>query len=424
MRLLRRATLLALIVSAAIAAIVSATATASANRAINARLAGTFTMKGRITVANNVYGEHVGQHVRRTWTFYPQCSRGPCKRVVLKRLRSKRHVLNTVTLNRQGPGVYSATKRFWIPLECDGRVAPAGGAVNERITVRITRTALVGGTRYATGISAAYHNPSRYQYTRCPGNIGHDGATYHGSLAVKTIAATPNAGYLILSAAGSIFHFGPATSHGDESAHLPFRRRAVSMAVDPATGGYWILNSNGSIASFDAPNSGSLAGKLHHTRAVAIAADPQKGYLILTSDGAVHAFGGAKWRGSDHRKLGHGVSAVSVAANAAGAYWILTSNGGVHGFGTPAKGSMRGKLAGHQAVEIAADPSGGYLILTSDGGVHPFGGAKWDGSDTGKLRRGVRAISLAVDQKSGGYWLLKSNGGVDAFDAPSHGSLK
>lgn len=36
----------------------------------------------------------------------------------------------------------------------------------------------------------------------------------------------------------------------------------VGLAADPATGGYWILKSNGGVDSFHAPWYGSLNGKL------------------------------------------------------------------------------------------------------------------------------------------------------------------
>src|SRR5690242_4892252 len=183
-------------------------------------------------------------------------------------------------------------------LECNGQVIQHAGVAAERITVRITHGVRAGKTRYATAISASYFNPYRHQYTRCPGIIGHDSATYAGHLAVKAIAATPRAGYLILSAQGAIFDFGAAAAHGDEAGSLPAGRHTVSVAVDRSTGGYWILNSNGAVQSFGAPQQGSLAGKLHGTRAVAIAASGTAGYLILTADGGVHPFGGAPWHGS------------------------------------------------------------------------------------------------------------------------------
>ena len=44
--------------------------------------------------------------------------------------------------------------------------------------------------------------------------------------------------------------------------------KAVGIAVDPATGGYWILKSNGGVANYNAPWYGSLTGKVPAGQAV------------------------------------------------------------------------------------------------------------------------------------------------------------
>lgn len=149
---------------------------------IGARLAGKFIMKGKITVADDVYGEHPGQHVKHTWTFIPNCPRGPCKRVTLRRRRSGQRKLDVLVLVRQSPGVYVGHHHFWVALSCAGQVVRHGGSANETITVRIVGTRVAGGTRFATNLSASYNNPSRANYTRCPGGIGHDAAVYGGRL--------------------------------------------------------------------------------------------------------------------------------------------------------------------------------------------------------------------------------------------------
>lgn len=415
---------LVVVLAGLLAVLVSGAATASTHGTHDARLVGQFTMQGRINVASHVYGEHPGQKVTRTWTFIPQCGHGVCKTVVLKRLRSSRGVLNKLTLTRQSAGVYSGKDSFHLALDCNGARIKSGGVANETITVRIVRTVSIGGTRYATGLTASYVNPSRYQYTKCPGDIGHDGAVYTGARTVRAIASTPSTGYFILTADGGAFNFGAATSHGSDIGKLPFGQHAVGLAVDASTGGYWILRSNGAVNAFGAPAKGSLAGKLHNTYPTAIAADGSSGYLVLTADGGVHAFGNATWKGSAKGKLGKGVRAVSIAVAPSGGYWVLTSNGSVRGFGISARGSLKGKLKGKHPVDIVADPLGGYLILTGNGGVHPFGKAKWYGSSSGKLPHGVGAVSLAVDSSTGGYWLLKSDDGVDHFHAPWKGSLR
>jgi hypothetical protein len=409
--------------AAAAAALVSSSGTASAAHPIDALLQGTFAMRGKVTVAAHVKGEHAGQHVTRSWTFVPGCSAGGCQKVVLKRFRSKRHVLDTITLHRKSPGVYVGKHRFWLALRCGSALVKHGGYGNETITVKIVRAVVNGGTRRATAIRASYDNPSRYNETRCPGGIGHDAASYRGQLNTTAFASTSKAGYLILTADGGVFKFGKAALHGSAAGKLPPRVRAVRLAVDPSSGGYWVMKSNGGVDGFGVPVQGSLAGKLHGTRPVSIVAGAGGGYLILTADGAVHAFGHAHWHGSDKGKLGHKVRAVGLAENSGGGYWVLKSNGGVDGFGAPVRGSLAGKLHGTRPVSIAAAPGKGYWILTSNGGVHSYGGAGWHGSDAGKLRHGVSAVSLAADPATGGYWILKSNGGVDGLGAPSLGGL-
>jgi hypothetical protein len=121
--------------------------------------------------------------------------------------------------------------------------------------------------------------------------------------------------------------------------------KPVGLAVNAATGGYWVLNSGGGVWGYGAKGYGSLAGKPY--RATAIAPSPQGGYLLLTSAGQVfgfhaHTYGGVK------SGLGRGVTAVSLAVTpATGGYWILLSNGTVVGFHAPAHGSLAGKLPPH-----------------------------------------------------------------------------
>ena len=50
------------------------------------------------------------------------------------------------------------------------------------------------------------------------------------------------------------------------------------------------------VDSFGAPWHGSLRGKLPDgTTVTAITSSPAGGYLVLTSDGGVHAFGASPW---------------------------------------------------------------------------------------------------------------------------------
>ena len=231
-------------------------------------------------------------------------------------------------------------------------------------------------------------------------------------------------GYTLLTSDGSVHPFGSATSHGSDRNKLGVGVTALSLATSQTGKGYWILKSNGGVDSFNAPPHGSLRKTLGSLVPLEIAAPPEGGYLILTSDGGVHPFGGAKWYGSDAGKLPSGVTAVAFAVNPqTHGYWVLKSDGGIDNFHAPWKGSMKNKLGSAFPVAIAAPPHAGYLVLTSNGGVHKFGRGAYYGSDRHKLPSGVSAVALATSPELAGYRILRSDGGVDSFDATWSGSL-
>jgi peptidoglycan/xylan/chitin deacetylase (PgdA/CDA1 family) len=178
--------------------------------------------------------------------------------------------------------------------------------------------------------------------------------------------------------------------------------RAVGIAADSATGGYWILKSNGGVDSFHAPWRGSLAGRVPRGSSVTgIAAGRSGGYLILTANGAVHGFGTSTF-GGDVGKLPRGVRAVGLAADpAAGGYWILKSNGGVNSFHAPWHGSVAGRMPAYSVVTaIAAGRPGGYRVLTSAGGPVPAGlaGRVWNVIPT---RRKIVALTFDIGPAAG-----------------------
>jgi hypothetical protein len=53
--------------------------------------------------------------------------------------------------------------------------------------------------------------------------------------------------------------------YGSDNGKLPTGVTAVGIAASPATGGYWILRSNGGVNNFKAPWYGSLNGQLPAT---------------------------------------------------------------------------------------------------------------------------------------------------------------
>ncbi len=62
-------------------------------------------------------------------------------------------------------------------------------------------------------------------------------------------------------------NFG-APWHGSDAGKLPAGVSPVGLAADPASGGYWILKSNGGVDNYNAPWYGSLAGQLLPGQAV------------------------------------------------------------------------------------------------------------------------------------------------------------
>jgi hypothetical protein len=73
----------------------------------------------------------------------------------------------------------------------------------------------------------------------------------------------------------------------------------VGIAVDPATGGYWLVPSDGGVFSFGAPFYGSTGGVRLVRPIVGMAPTPDgHGYYLVASDGGVFTFGDARFAGS------------------------------------------------------------------------------------------------------------------------------
>jgi hypothetical protein len=144
----------------------------------SARLQGSFELAGRVTVADNVRGEHAGDTVDRIWTFDSNCASGPCPEVGLVRQRAR--ASDVLTLHLVAPGSYSGNGSFFAPLRCAGRVYPRGQKVPFTVTVTITSTAELGTAAIATRVNATYVNRRRINRTTCVAVLGHDSARYHG----------------------------------------------------------------------------------------------------------------------------------------------------------------------------------------------------------------------------------------------------
>lgn len=146
------------------------------------RLAGQFTMTGRITAAHAVAGEHVGELVTRTWNFLAPCPVGQCR--TEKLMRSRATGVDNLALHRKASvfSHWTGQGSFFAPLLCGSRLYRRGERVFFRIKVRITAAMLVNGVPVATSVKASYKSYKRTNRTRCVSALGLDAALYTGKL--------------------------------------------------------------------------------------------------------------------------------------------------------------------------------------------------------------------------------------------------
>lgn len=99
-------------------------------------------------------------------------------------------------------------------------------------------------------------------------------------------------------ASGAAVTGSGAPRYDQETGSLRAPVRAVGIAADPVTAGYWILKSTGGVDAFHAPWHGSLAGRIPAgATATAIAAGRRGGYHVLTATGGALPAGlrGRQW---------------------------------------------------------------------------------------------------------------------------------
>jgi hypothetical protein len=174
-----------LIVPALVAAALApaaAQATGADTLTQNARLQGTFIVKGTVRSAVNVPGERRGEKLTRRWSFTPKCPVGACGTVQLARQRGAKST-DTLLLHRRRPGYYTGTGSFTVPVRCNGRIDRHGERARFTITVTITSAtaAAAGAPATATGFTATYRNPSRTGLTKCYSAPAYDSARYTGT---------------------------------------------------------------------------------------------------------------------------------------------------------------------------------------------------------------------------------------------------
>ena len=194
---------------------------AQSTAAVDALLQGQFAMKGTITRADNVQGEHKGQSVKRKWRFDSKCGPAPyCESVVLHRARAK-HRVDKLTLKRTGVGSYSGKGKFHFSLRCAGRVYKHGGEARVKISLKITASTTVQGVPFATNVTATYSNPRRINHTQCGGDLGRDGASYTGK--IKSQPTPPSAAFDVSGPPARKVSFTDRSKRGSENSPIATR---------------------------------------------------------------------------------------------------------------------------------------------------------------------------------------------------------
>jgi hypothetical protein len=160
-------------------------------------------------------------------------------------------------------------------------------------------------------------------------------------------SATPTGkGLWLVGADGGVFALGDAKFYGSipdlqrPGGLLEGRRLAkpiTGLATSPTGRGYWMVADDGGMFSFgDAGFFGSIPGVLPPGRQLdAEMTDmiPQdKGYLMLAIDGGIFNFGESRFWGSLGGKGLRDVVSATIKADRSG-YLILRTNGTIHAFG-------------------------------------------------------------------------------------------
>jgi subtilisin family serine protease len=207
-------------------------------------------------------------------------------------------------------------------------------------------------------------------------------------------------------------------------------RAAVVAAMPPLNGGtkgngYWVVTIDGRVLPFGGARSyGDLHGRAHAPIVASARTPDGRGYWLAGSDGSVYAFGNARYYGGMY---GHRLNGpiVGMAATPSGrGYFLLGSDGGIFSFGDARFRGSTGAIRLHApVVDMTITPDGnGYWLVASDGGIFAFGNARFRGSTGGMtLAAPVRSMSAASDGR--GYWMVADDGGIFAFDVRFAGSL-
>ena len=219
---------------------------------------------------------------------------------------------------------------------------------------------------------------------------------------------------------------GPAGRDSSYGYGLISPRGVVRPPADANEGdGYWVTSADGAVRAF---GSARFYGDMAHrstSRVVASSATASgRGYWLAAADGSVYAFGDARFYGSmNGRHLNSPIVGMATTPSGHG-YYLLGRDGGIFTFGDARfYGSTGGRRLNAPVLDMTATPDGrGYWMVAGDGGIFTFGNAAFHGS-TGALHLNSPATSMTAAESGRGYWIVASDGGIFTFGVPFAGSV-
>lgn len=274
-------------------------------------------------------------------------------------------------------------------------------------------------TAYSLPVAPSASNPSSWPQWRA--NADHTGVADPTTVPQTRCGASSSKtdGYRLTAGDGKVSDHGNLSYCGDLSTSV-LPASVVSMTSTPDKGGYWLLLADGAVYAFgDAKWYGDLRGAdwtggpvPPGAPVVSIAASSDgKGYFVVAATGSVYAFGDADYHGSRGGKSTDG-SVVGIAVDpATGGYWLVTSKGAVYAEDAPAWGSLSSRALASPIVAIAPTSSGtGYLLVAKSGTVYSY---SLSAHGTVIHKHTASAVIGIVTSSSGtGYWLASANGTV------------
>jgi hypothetical protein len=184
--------------------------------------------------------------------------------------------------------------------------------------------------------------------------------------------------------------------------------------------GYWLVTSNGAVIAFgNACNCGSAANLALAQPIVGMARTPTKrGYWLVARDGGIFRYGNAHFYGSTgNLRLNEPIVGMTATPSGHG-YWLVARDGGIFAYGDAHFYGSTGNVHLNQPiVAMTSSHDGhGYLFVGADGGIFSYGNAQFYGSAANVTNKQPIVAMMPTDFADG-YWLVGRDGKVYPYGA-------